>query len=1007
MPNLKFSQFQEHTDPANVQFIVGYNGTDNVRITPGNMIADSQTLSISGNQITISEGNSITLYDQTLSTTDNVKFNDIVADRVYLDPQSTFLPQYGRVLTTCYEATSVGNTASNWSELIAKPSGNAPTGEYRATVIRAKDDETNANSVGWITGVEAGSSYRGSGGLLNSITGINTYGQYRGTDPSGSNGATNFVMGGNVVADVVNGSSGSLEYLRGINVEANHKGGSAEVEWLQGMHIHGSLRSNGVINGGAQVVFLDWDQDGTGSINGDFAYLHINSDTVTGATGTERAICSRSAYPSLFAGSLQSSSFIKTGGTSAQFLKADGSVDASTYLTSATLNLTSEDVTTALGFTPYNATNPDGFTSLIVGAASDQAMAGDTVTITPEQATAITNNTAKTGITSEQATAITNNTAKVSNVQSDWNAVDGLAVILNKPSISASLAGVTNSDSDTPGGKTALGVGAGNAAETATKNTWIGFDAGNDTTSGDTNVAIGYKASQKITTGFDNVMIGAEAGFTMSAGDANVGVGYRALYSSTVGFSSTVDPDGDRRRGGVAGNYTNIPLGNGLTLSYIDIPYFMEDEPRDYNYGVITGMTTAIDFEVVIDESSLGGAGGDLLLEITVRTAGPGRRNTAIGYESLFANNLANENTAVGYESLRNTVEGYDNTAVGTFAMKNNVNGHQNVSLGYQALEGTVGANGNNNVAIGLRSMQYITSGYQNSATGSAALQRVTSGYQNATLGYNSGNSITSGYQNVLIGSNSGREITSSYQNIGIGANSLTELRTNSDGYKNVGIGDNTFNELREGYQNIALGSGAGKSLGMEDEAAHRNTLIGAESMSIVIEGSNNTCLGYASGNFNGRDPVINNSTYLGNLAMASGSDITNEIAIGYYAIGGGSNTIVLGNSSITALKCQVQTITSLSDKRDKTNIQDSEYGLDLISKLKPVTFDWNMRDGAKVGIKDLGFIAQDLQEVNDDYTQLVEDKNPEKLEASYGRLIPVLVKAIQELKAEIELLKS
>jgi hypothetical protein len=37
----------------------------------------------------------------------------------------------------------------------------------------------------------------------------------------------------------------------------------------------------------------------------------------------------------------------------------------------------------------------------------------------------------------------------------------------------------------------------------------------------------------------------------------------------------------------------------------------------------------------------------------------------------------------------------------------------------------------------------------------------------------------------------------------------------------------------------------------------------------------------------------------------------------------------------------------------------------------------------------------------------LVYDTNPEKLEASYGRLIPVLVKAIQELKAEIEILKS
>ena len=34
---------------------------------------------------------------------------------------------------------------------------------------------------------------------------------------------------------------------------------------------------------------------------------------------------------------------------------------------------------------------------------------------------------------------------------------------------------------------------------------------------------------------------------------------------------------------------------------------------------------------------------------------------------------------------------------------------------------------------------------------------------------------------------------------------------------------------------------------------------------------------------------------------------------------------------------------------------------------------------------------------------QLVFDKNPEKLEASYGRLIPVLVKAIQDLKAELD----
>ena len=50
--------------------------------------------------------------------------------------------------------------------------------------------------------------------------------------------------------------------------------------------------------------------------------------------------------------------------------------------------------------------------------------------------------------------------------------------------------------------------------------------------------------------------------------------------------------------------------------------------------------------------------------------------------------------------------------------------------------------------------------------------------------------------------------------------------------------------------------------------------------------------------------------------------------------------------------------------------------------------------------------IAQELQTVDDEYLQLVYAENPEKLEASYGRLIPVLVKAIQELQQQINELK-
>jgi len=123
------------------------------------------------------------------------------------------------------------------------------------------------------------------------------------------------------------------------------------------------------------------------------------------------------------------------------------------------------------------------------------------------------------------------------------------------------------------------------------------------------------------------------------------------------------------------------------------------------------------------------------------------------------------------------------------------------------------------------------------------------------------------------------------------------------------------------------------------------------------------------------------------------------------------SNEITLGNSSIATLRCQVTTITSLSDSRDKSDIVDIPVGLNLIRQLHPVSFIWNMRDGGKVGDPEFGFIAQELLEaqsaVGTTVPNLVSTKNPDKLEASAGTLIPVLVKAIQELEARLAELEA
>jgi len=107
-------------------------------------------------------------------------------------------------------------------------------------------------------------------------------------------------------------------------------------------------------------------------------------------------------------------------------------------------------------------------------------------------------------------------------------------------------------------------------------------------------------------------------------------------------------------------------------------------------------------------------------------------------------------------------------------------------------------------------------------------------------------------------------------------------------------------------------------------------------------------------------------------------------------------------------LRAQVTSITSLSDRRDKTEITSISEGIDFVKKLNPVTFTWNTRDKAKVGIKSAGFIAQELLALQKgstigDNLDLVSDDNPEKLEARYSNLLPVIVKAIQEQQKQLE----
>lgn len=345
-----------------------------------------------------------------------------------------------------------------------------------------------------------------------------------------------------------------------------------------------------------------------------------------------------------------------------------------------------------------------------------------------------------------------------------------------------------------------------------------------------------------------------------------------------------------------------------------------------------------------------------------------GATNTALGPTALDSLTSGTDNTAVGQNALTANTTGMRNVGIGGVALDANISGNNNNALGYNAL----GANetGSDNMAMGAYSLDANTTGNQNTAVGTDALGGNTTAHNNTAIGFNALVTNSTGAQNSSVG--------------------MFSLRFNTVGNENTSLGYHSMGVNTTGSSNVAVGSYALDA----NTTASNSTAIGYGALS-ASTGASNTALGYTAGNA----AVTNtNCMLLGNNAQATTTSVSNEIT--------------LGDSSIATLRCQVTTITALSDERDKKDIRQLECGLDFINAMRPVSFEWDRRDGTKRGAKEFGFVAQELDEVERafnvaDYTKIVLHENPDKLEAAPMQTYPILIKAVQELGAMVRELQA
>ncbi|MDB5590639.1 DUF2793 domain-containing protein [Enterovirga sp.] len=191
-------------------------------------------------------------------------------------------------------------------------------------------------------------------------------------------------------------------------------------------------------------------------------------------------------------------------------------------------------------------------------------------------------------------------------------------------------------------------------------------------------------------------------------------------------------------------------------------------------------------------------------------------------------------------------------------------------------------ADGNGNTAVGLNALVSLTSGTNNTATGVGALNVLTSGSYNAAFGRQALAGVTTGGSNAACGTFAGFAVTTGSNNAALGYSALPGVTSGGN-----------------------------------------DTAVGALSLSACTTGGYNTALGYNS--------------------LSGLTTFDNATGVGANAAVTGSNQVQLGDSATTTY-CY-GAVQNRSDGRDKADIRDTALGLQFLLALRPVDFRWDLRD--------------------------------------------------------------
>ncbi|GGG44460.1 tail fiber domain-containing protein [Bizionia arctica] len=559
-----------------------------------------------------------------------------------------------------------------------------------------------------------------------------------------------------------------------------------------------------------------------------------------------------------------------------------------------------------------------------------------------------------------------------------------------------------------------------------------------------------YADANLVASGLDKLTEGSNTGWRLKGRDPNNygNIGLDAIDLSYSGSASVTN--------GANGSYSTA-MGESTTASGVFSTVMGRFATASGYASIATGSSTEASGENSTAMGEFTAASGRTSTSFGINTTASEQSSTAMGQNTTASGYYS---TAMGFgtnaTSLGSLAIGRYNIGTGNatawvatdplFEIGNGTNSNAKTNALTVLKNGTITAPSFDLAEI-ISPKALITKEYADANLGSTGLEGLGSGWR--LKGQNPNNYGNTGFKAVDLSNSDTASTThgaTGWSSTAMGWNTIASgsysaangSNTSASGHNSTTMGILT---IASGERSTAIGYGTTAS-GHTSTAMGWNTIASSHTSLAIgrfnVGGGSATSWGATDPLFEIGNGISNGSrtnalTVLKNgkvgigtaspssrFQITNGSDASYNSDSGYLVLGNttGSN-LVFDENEIMARDNGVASTLFLqqdggdvrvggvlvhsSDRRLKKDITPLSYGLDTVLQLNPVQYNWINRTQ---DYKSIGLIAQEVQPVISEIVH-EDDDEAKTLSVSYTELIPVLINAVKELKAENDALRS